>query len=1384
MKKIILSVIFALICTLSFAQKGFEAKFSQPSSTEYQVSFSVTNWNIETVQFDGVNFQQIVFSSSTVTQEKGWAELPFISAAIQLPAKKNVDVEVVYSDYTDYTLSFPLVPSRGTIIRNQDPTTIPYEIAPESMIDKFYPGNLATADEPYIIRDVRGTSVRVFPFQYNAVTNTLRVYNKMDVLLTENNQPATNPLMKENLSPVKEMIGMYQSLFLNFDVTRYDLPMAQYGEILVITTPRDQETIDSYIQWKKEKGFIVHKEIVATGTNVKSLIQQKYNENNNILYVQLVGDWADIKSDLGGGESAPTDPKMGCVVGTDNFPDISVGRFSCSNADQLNIQINKAIQYEKNPSMEGWYSSFIGMGSNDTGPADDGEKDWLHIQRIYSQRLEPTYNYNTHYRLYENETGCTAANLSNYINTGASTIAYCGHGSATSFVTTGFSNSHITNLTNGEKLPFIVSVACVNGAFHNSSDCFAEAWLKKQNGGAVVTWMSTINQPWAEPMRGQDYFYDVLCGGFNYANYPGQNGISTTELRTTWGSIVVNAGNLMLTESQGSGDVNTLHTWTTFGDASLQLRTMPPAVLASSMPTILVGMPYSTTITANGNPVKDALVCISQNGVYYSAITDEDGNVTIDNDFLPGDVLLVVTAFNTNTIYENIDCIPADGAYIIYDSYLPADGNALTYISTNADITVTLKNVGTDPTTGTITVTLACEDPLLTINNPTGQITVPIAAGGTATVTFNVTVDNSIPDNKTFPVNIAVSGAKTLWESKMNLKAYAPVFTLDKVLVDGVENGSLTKGTVATITTVVKNTGHAEAFGVKGNLTVNSPYVTLACEEKNRAGQNLIAGETIEFPFTVITDAGMPFGHTANMDLLITAQYGRAETEDFTVSNAGSDSYCTPGSTNCASGAGDKFTSVVIIKNSDQTELLNNPSTTCTTGGYQNFTNMSFTLEPGQQYTIKVKCAYGSDYVRGWFDLNGNNIFDSNEQLIQVSCPVANAEYTTTFSVPQEATPGEHRFRLRVNWNTYPPNACDAYTYGQTHDYTFVIPEIYARPQNVVAVLNGETITTTWEAPADGTPDGYNIYRSGTKLNSTLLTTTTYTEENIEEGVYVYNVTAVYSGNKESYAEMSNVICNFTPCIQPTNVAGFAEGKNAIITWGVSEEIEGLVYNIYRNGTKINGEFLTEREYVDENLAAGTYSYQISVVNQNCISELSDPVLVTIDPEFCEPPANLSYLITDDYTVTLTWDEPEEIDGELLGYNVYRDEEQINEDPIIETEYTDEDLDDGKYTYQVSAVYGHCESEKIVKIITVSINDFKALSYSIFPNPTNGEVTIEGKELNRVEIYDLQGRKLAEHKVINEKLEINVNKYEDGIYFVRLYSDNSDVVVKRLVIIK
>ena len=60
-----------------------------------------------------------------------------------------------------------------------DPVTIPYTYGNVYSQNQFYPGQLVQLQHPYIVRDLRGQAVWVFPFQYNPVTKELRVYSEI-----------------------------------------------------------------------------------------------------------------------------------------------------------------------------------------------------------------------------------------------------------------------------------------------------------------------------------------------------------------------------------------------------------------------------------------------------------------------------------------------------------------------------------------------------------------------------------------------------------------------------------------------------------------------------------------------------------------------------------------------------------------------------------------------------------------------------------------------------------------------------------------------------------------------------------------------------------------------------------------------------------------------------------------------------------------------------------------------------------------------------------------------------------------------------------------------------------------------------------------------------
>ena len=839
MKNFLLLVVAVFFTGFTMAGNGFTVKYSEESKSDRELSFTIGNYSIENVTIDGKTYSKIIYAGQITSDKKGWAELPFVSSSLQISDDKNISLDVSNSQYVDIQLDYPLLPSRGVIYRNQDPSSIAYEIDPASMIDAWYPKSLTIADDPYILRDVRGTNVKVFPFQYNSLKNVLRVYSQVNVSITDNNTAVLNPRTNAGNDVLLEMPAMYKSIFINYTAdTKEDLVNGQYGDILVITTERDEDAMAPYIAWKKEKGFNVNKIVVETGTNVKQTVQDAYDANNNLLYVQLAGDWADIKCDLGGGANAPMDPMLGCVVGSDVYPELAIGRFSGTSPAHITIQVDKAINYEKTPeSGAEWYKHALGIGSDEgSGSGDDGEMDKTHVQIIYDNKLNP-FSYDQLYTSYA--PGANSGQVATAVNEGISIANYCGHGSNTQWVTSGFNNSDVGQLTNGDKLPILFSVACVNGAFH-SGECFAEAWLKKENGGAVIALMATINQPWQPPMRGQDYFNDILTGGYDYSSNPG-SGTNTEEGRSFIGSVVTNGLILMYAESSGSSDLETVQTWTTFGDCALQMRTNTPIALNLSNDVIISGVDFSTTVTTDGNALAGAMVAVSQDDLFYSAVTDENGQITFAHELLPGDAKLVVTAYNTETIYNDIVIISPDGPYMVINDFTFNLENDMVIYDSEISMDLVFKNLGSDPAIGVNVTINPADDSYCTLNTATQVSVGDVNADESVTVTnaFGFTISDNAPDQHIVNISFDIEGsAKEVWQDDIMFKVNAPELDLELVSIDdsseGNDNGRIDAGETFDMIMKAKNIGHAvspegilTASSTNSYLTVNTASVDI-----------------------------------------------------------------------------------------------------------------------------------------------------------------------------------------------------------------------------------------------------------------------------------------------------------------------------------------------------------------------------------------------------------------------------------------------------------------------------------------------------------------------------------------------------------------------------
>ncbi len=492
----------------------------------------------------------------------GAPDLAHAARSVAIPDTGGMTLQVLEAQASYYEVAnIDIAPSKGTLLRTVDPADVPYVKGDVYSLNAFYPGTLAAAREPYILRDIRGMVVDFFPLQYNPVTRTLRVYTTLQAVITPTGGPGANEIDRAQVvhKPSTAFSALYRSQFINYDpVVDYN-PLNEVGNLLIICYDAWLPNMAAFVSHKNGIGLpTTLVGISAVGNNptsIKNYIQNVYNQGN-LAFVLLVGASAQVATPTY--QNGAADPTYALLAGSDNYPDIMVGRFAATTAGQVDTQVQRTVVYEDNQSpLTDWYWRGTGIGSQyGAGQGHHGEADYTHIGLIRTLLLSHGY---TLVDEFYGTNGANATMVTNALNAGRGIINYCGHGSQNAWDTTGFSSSNVAALVNDNKLPFIFSVACVNGDFTHGT-CFAEAWMwATHNGqptGAIGTYMSSINQYWTEPMDAQDEFNQRLVD----AAHPYHD----------FGTLCF-AGSCRMMDLNGSSGVDMFKTWHVFGDPSVRI---------------------------------------------------------------------------------------------------------------------------------------------------------------------------------------------------------------------------------------------------------------------------------------------------------------------------------------------------------------------------------------------------------------------------------------------------------------------------------------------------------------------------------------------------------------------------------------------------------------------------------------------------------------------------------------------------------------------------------------------------------------------------------------------------------------------------------------------
>ncbi len=364
---------------------------------------------------------------------------------------------------------------------------------------------------------------------------------------------------------------------------------AEEGSLLILAHDDFTEAMQPLVDWRRTIGrrteMVPITDVGNSVNDITDFIEEYLNDNPDFSYLLFVGD-GQLIPPMTDNDGFAIDNAFGFLIGEDSFNDVFVGRFSAETVDQVETQVERTIEYERDINEnDTWLNVGMGIARNEgAGGGHHGEADHEHMDFIRDTLLN--YTFDIIHRNYDGNVpgmpNTTAEDISQNINNGLSIINYCNHGLPHRWSVAQYDIADVNNLTNTEQLPFIWSVACLVGDFTNNfetidplytnpfDNCLSEAFLwanhNGQPSGAVAMYGSSNNQPWVPPMCAQDEMNSILTEESIFHG-------STT--KRTFGGIAINGSMFMITQ-YGAGGIATHETWILFGDPSLMVRTDVP----------------------------------------------------------------------------------------------------------------------------------------------------------------------------------------------------------------------------------------------------------------------------------------------------------------------------------------------------------------------------------------------------------------------------------------------------------------------------------------------------------------------------------------------------------------------------------------------------------------------------------------------------------------------------------------------------------------------------------------------------------------------------------------------------------------------------------------
>ncbi len=297
-------ILFALLVILAlpsilFAQlnstKGIQTNILSSTSTSTTIEFILNDYDQLMVDADGTASIFYSISGGVWLMEKGMPQLPIQRSSIIIPDLAAMSFNIISAEHTEIE-TLPVMPSKGHITRDIDPSTIPFSFDGFYSTNSWYPEETILIDEPYIVKDLRGTTIQFNPMKFNPAEGKLKIYTRLVVEVYDDpSKQVVNPLIRSYplISTSMEFENIYKTLFTNYGAGYYDYAtVTEQGRLLVIFASEYSDNITPFVNWKVQRGLTTNTAEYPTDTgsgadSIKTYIQTVLTIHKIMFYLHF-----------------------------------------------------------------------------------------------------------------------------------------------------------------------------------------------------------------------------------------------------------------------------------------------------------------------------------------------------------------------------------------------------------------------------------------------------------------------------------------------------------------------------------------------------------------------------------------------------------------------------------------------------------------------------------------------------------------------------------------------------------------------------------------------------------------------------------------------------------------------------------------------------------------------------------------------------------------------------------------------------------------------------------------------------------------------------------------------------------------------------------------